>query len=411
MGIESDQLVFDYLSRVGDLAHRQQLSSHDRIRLVTSLRGEIDRRRAQDSASGTEGVRSILAALGTPDEVVARVAEGSPPPARFGSTPAPPPSAPPAGAPDGSAVPSASAHTAPPAPPAGRTRRLVPRPGRAPGEQRQRQRERRAGKWFGAGTGKTPAEPAGASADGEPGFSAGPAPQGPHLIGLDEMGPAGRAPRWWSMADGPFGDGAGGFGGVGELAPGFQGGFEIPEMLKPPPGPKDEAGKEGDEDDGDDGPPPPGRFGVLSDLAQVRRIRRERAALAGAEAAGEVPVVPEAPAPRASWGNPLLLIAAGLLVAGAVTGFWPVLVVGWLLAYASRRLSRTEAKLAVFGVPGTVAVGAGVWFWGRAGGRWGEPLPPGQGALSEALGGAFPVVVRIAAVASALYLVWRARRL
>lgn len=78
MGIESDQLVFDYLSRVGDLAQQRQLNSGDRMRLVSMLRGEIDRQRAKavggpDSAAA---VQRILGRLGTPDEIVEAVGGG-----------------------------------------------------------------------------------------------------------------------------------------------------------------------------------------------------------------------------------------------------------------------------------------------------------------------------------------------
>ncbi|MEY2249350.1 hypothetical protein AB8A21_41655, partial [Streptomyces sp. BF23-18] len=71
MGIESDQLVFDYLSRVGDLAQQRQLPSATRMRLVTELREEIGRRRAGAIADGPAAVRRILDRLGTPDEIVA----------------------------------------------------------------------------------------------------------------------------------------------------------------------------------------------------------------------------------------------------------------------------------------------------------------------------------------------------
>ncbi|NEA10087.1 hypothetical protein G3I27_18155, partial [Streptomyces sp. SID10692] len=75
MGIESDQLVYDYLSRVGDLAQRQQLSSAARMRLVSSLRGEIDRQRGTAGADSPATVRRIIGRLGSPDELVAAAAE------------------------------------------------------------------------------------------------------------------------------------------------------------------------------------------------------------------------------------------------------------------------------------------------------------------------------------------------
>ncbi|WP_430523751.1 hypothetical protein [Streptomyces drozdowiczii] len=81
---------------------------------------------------------------------------------------------------------------------------------------------------------------------------------------------------------------------------------------------------------------------------------------------------------------------------------------GWLLAYSSRKLSRAEAKWAAMGLPGAVAAAALVWLWGRMDGRWGTPIP--EHGMKDALGDVWPITVRTAAVASALFLLWRARR-
>ncbi|MFB6522612.1 hypothetical protein [Streptomyces sp. NPDC056401] len=70
MGIESDHLVYEYLSRVGDLAQRRHLSSGDRMRLVAGLRDEIDRRRAKYEPETPAAVRRILQRIGTPEEVL-----------------------------------------------------------------------------------------------------------------------------------------------------------------------------------------------------------------------------------------------------------------------------------------------------------------------------------------------------
>ncbi|WP_260636237.1 hypothetical protein [Streptomyces angustmyceticus] len=67
MGIESDQLVYDYLSRVGDLAQQRGLPAATRMRLVTGLRAEID----GQQADSVPGVKRVLARLGTPEAVVA----------------------------------------------------------------------------------------------------------------------------------------------------------------------------------------------------------------------------------------------------------------------------------------------------------------------------------------------------
>ncbi|MDG4866060.1 hypothetical protein P8605_48705, partial [Streptomyces sp. T-3] len=78
MGIESDQLVFDYLSRVGDLAQQRKLPSGTRMRLVNEARAEIERRRAKAVGDGPAVVRRILGRLGTPEELVGRAAVSGP---------------------------------------------------------------------------------------------------------------------------------------------------------------------------------------------------------------------------------------------------------------------------------------------------------------------------------------------
>ncbi|MFE2251039.1 hypothetical protein ACFXC2_30525, partial [Streptomyces lavendulae] len=90
MGIESDHLVYEYLSRVGDLAQRRQLSSGDRMRLVSGLRDEIDRRRAKYEPETPAAVRRILERIGTPEEVLDTLGE----PTRPAAAPAPAPAAP-----------------------------------------------------------------------------------------------------------------------------------------------------------------------------------------------------------------------------------------------------------------------------------------------------------------------------
>ncbi|WP_418957725.1 HAAS signaling domain-containing protein [Streptomyces tritici] len=287
MGIESEQLVFDYLSRVGDLAQQRQLPSGERMNLVAELREEIGRQRAKALGGGDSPatVRRILKRLGSPDEVVERAGGGVPAP---------------------------------------RAETRTGAPGAAPG---------------GAQAGAQ----AGSSAGAEPG-------------------------DWW--AEGPP-----------EL-PGFVGGVEVAEILRPP-------AKEPEEPDGHEEPEeqeepesgePGGRRALLARLS------------------------------RPSLRNPVLLLAAGLLVAGAVLGSLLALAGGWLLAYASRRLSPFESKLAVLGLPGAALAGGVLWIWGRVDGRWGAPVPAGGEALTRAVSETWPWALRAAAFASALYLIWRSRR-
>lgn len=67
MGVESDRLVFDYLSRVGDLA-QTAMPAAQRMRLVAQLRTDIERERG--SADTPAAVQRILGRMGSPDEVV-----------------------------------------------------------------------------------------------------------------------------------------------------------------------------------------------------------------------------------------------------------------------------------------------------------------------------------------------------
>jgi hypothetical protein len=332
VGIESDQLVFDYLSRVGDLAQQRQLPSAARMRLVSELRDEIDRRRAKSPVDSPASVRRILARIGSPDEIVAAASADAP----GGTAESRPASVPLQRTKDTKGTEDRPK----------RLRRVVPRP--------------------------RPADP--------PPPPAAPSP--PHLAAAHELGDSATRPDWWRVDDGP-----GGAFGLGDGVPGFVGGVEIPELLKPPPGatPKPEAERTAPDPD-----PVP------------------------APAVEAAPAAEETVAPRrrtlrpAGWRNPLLLLAAGLLVAGAVLGSWIALGFGWLIAWASRRLSPTESKWAVMGMPGLAVTAGIVWLWGRTDGRWGDPIT--QGHMNDAIAQTWPWVVRGAAVASALFLLWRSQR-
>ncbi|MEU0226326.1 hypothetical protein ABZ177_18440 [Streptomyces sp. NPDC006284] len=353
MGIESDQVVYEYLSRVGDVAQQRQLPSATRMRLVSELRDEIDRRRAGTTVDSPAAVRRILDRLGSPDDIVG---------AAGGTSGAPQPPAPPP--------------TAVPEQREGRQR-----------EGRQREGERRGTERL-KGL-RRAAAPRPRPADSEAGPAPAPAPAPPHLASAHELGEsaAGRQ-DWWRVDNGPFG-------GVGDGVPGFVGGVEIPELLKPPPRDGDETGKAPRAADG-----PLGKAAVE----------------AAAEPAEPVAGKPGRAArrhlrrlwPEGGRPNPLLLLAAALLVAGAVLGSLVPLGLGWLIAYLSRRLTPAQTKWAVLGLPGTVAAAGVVWLWGRTEGRWGDPIA--EGRMNEAVADTWPWVLRTAAVATALYLLWRSRR-
>ncbi|MGZ2359127.1 hypothetical protein LRE75_20865 [Streptomyces sp. 372A] len=464
MGIESDQLVYDYLSRVGDLAQQQQLPSGARMRLVAELRTEIDRRRTAQRAHTPGQVRRIIGTLGTPDELVAAAARaGAPetpdPPeipeprrarlpggGRRGADPdaAGPRGADPGGAArrggrgvsasrgEGSGEGGAARRSGDKAPrrvdPGGAARRSgdeAPRRADPGGAARRSGDEASAARRGGLGASASRGEGSGASAPpgpgrgasvrrvgkgafalrradrdaGAPGASvpaqADPDASAPHRLGMDEVGPDAGDGDWWRDEPGPFGEtGPGAFGefGPGTEVPGFRGGVEIPALLRPP-----EAEEEPDEETEDEAPEEEDPEAQAAPEKPRRRFRRARPA----------PAAPQA-APRRGLGHPVLLLAAALLVVGAAMGSLLALAGGWLLAYSSRTLSRAEAKWAAMGLPGAVAVAALVWLWGRMDGRWGAPIP--EHGMRDALGDVWPVTVRAAAVASALFLVWRARR-
>ncbi len=420
MGIESDQLVYDYLSRVGDLAQQQQLSSGARMRLVSTLRGEIDRRRTTEGADSPAAVRRIIGRLGSPDELVAAAA-------RSGDGTVPLPSA---GSGPGGGEPQRRGL---PRPRSGLLRKEQREAGRAgphadEGREATGLRKPKAG--FGRGASRrdrdagdvpeegTAAAGGAAAAVPRPGpapddapdadvpVRAWPDPSAPHMLGQDQQGAAGDATDWWRLEPGPFDEGT--------AVPGFFGGIEAPELLGRRPRPVDMDKKDTEEEGA-----PEGAGGAKAEADEAgsenganTAARRRALRLVKLRRRKPAPVVAEpavaAPGPRGGFAHPLLLLAAVLLVAGVVTGSWLPLAGGWLIAYSSRTLSRTEAKWAALGLPGVVAAGALVWVWGRMEGRWGEPIR--EGAMRDVLLEAWPVVVRVAAVASALYLVWRARR-
>jgi hypothetical protein len=132
-------------------------------------------------------------------------------------------------------------------------------------------------------------------------------------------------------------------------------------------------------------------------VASKRPGRRKRAAGA----------VADAPARRGVLAgrrpSPLLLLASVVLVGGALTGMVLVMLVGWALAYLSRRLGDRTKKFAVLGIPLVAMTGLTVWFWGRSQGRWGVALQPGE-QVGQQIWGSAPGVLRLAAALSAAFL-------
>ncbi|AUH42402.1 hypothetical protein [Streptomyces sp. CMB-StM0423] len=409
MGIESDQLVYDYLSRVGDIAQQRALPSGQRMRLVNELRASIDKVRAAEGAHSVSAVKQVLARFGSPGDIV-EAAKRDP----------------------ASAVPEVAVQPGePPGGGGGLTSRL-PRP-RVGGSERWLGRLPRprtgggeAGGRAGAREPKPPAPevPHPAPEDFTPPAQPPPtAAAPPHLAGEDELDPAHGDPDWWRVEPAPFAGPMPGAGSGADNVPGFTGGIELPELFQPP-----------DQQDGDEdgkGAQKGGGTGAMGRAARAAKAakaanaaRAARAAKAkqarreAAEAEEEEAYEDEEPSPpnpRGAATRELLrsaglleVLAMGALLGGAALDQWMASVVGWALVYTSRRLSMTEKKWAALGVPGTVGAAGLVWLWGRSQERWGEPLK--EGTLGQEFSDMLPTLVRFAAVASTLFLLWRARR-
>lgn len=351
MGIESDRLVLDYLSRVGDLA-QTALPAAERMRLVAQLRNDIDRARERTAGDSPAAVRRILGRLGSPDELVESASASSaaaPPPSAYTAPVPPMPAAP---------APSAPARSAP-APEA---------PGGGDGPQ-------------------VPGQPA-----GPPGDAAGPSVN--DLLAKRPAGPgaaAGEAAggEWWRPSAPQGGSRA------NEVLGGWTGGLIMSEFEPPA------------------APPPPGAPPV--DPAAAAAAPAAPAPGAPARGRLRIPRIRLRPAPAAAGSGtparrgiptgPVEVLAAALLVAGAVLANLILLLAGWLLAYTTRGITRKQASFATLVLPGTVVVGGLVWLWGRTTGHWGAKLSQAQ--MGTALTADFPVILRVAAGASAAYLVWR----
>ncbi|MFC8174827.1 hypothetical protein [Streptomyces sp. NPDC057325] len=426
MGIESDQLVYDYLSRVGDLAQQRHLPAGDRMRLVSTLRNEIDRRRATHGEETPASVRGILGDLGTPDEIVDRAGArrapgdaGTPGEAR-GPVPQPRGGGPERG--DSSRTRkkdgtggggSGDAPAAGRAGGAGRTGRSAPdgRKGSDPrkGSDLRKGPDPRKGsgthessdlrkgsgdrersgtrKGSGGRADRDARPPREGSAPDRPGIPAPrpgvSAPGRPLFHGGAERGAfdGPEEPDWWRTED-------------ADGVPGFFGGIERPDLFVPPAPEED-----GEEEEA--GASAPGKRRM-----SIRFLRRRKDRAPAPEAEAPVAEVP----PRPRLANPFVLLAALLLLGGAVFGSLLALAAGWLLAYASRRLTPGEVRGAVLVIPGLAAGAGTLWLWGRVQGRWGDPVVPGGEAMGAAVAETWPWVLRGAAVASALFLLWRSRK-
>ena len=394
MGIESEQLVYDYLSRVGDLAQATALTAAERARLVSGLRETIDSKRPGAGTAVTRtgsreaaAMKKVLDGIGRPDEVVRKAVHTGVPEAREAS---------------GGARRRDRAGGGPSAPSAP----SVPAQGGPPAAEGDWWRFGRGAADRGSGGGGRRGSRGGsAQADGDYGGTGGRGRYDDDFEDFDGEG----------FDGGDFG--GAGFGGAlpgaeygnqGEL-PGWRASYEKdflnpdyvdPRTVKVPEQRRPEQRRPEQRRPEQVAPEP-----VLP--APLPRPGLLRRAFARPVPAPE-PVEPASAAPL----GPLPLVeslAVLVLASGAVLALWYVAVLGWFLAYSARRLGRGAARFAGLWVPVLVAAVCGFWFYGHTHGR-----PPGQ-QLTEVqfkavLRSTIAVWLRAAAACSALFLAWRIAR-
>ncbi|MER7848781.1 hypothetical protein ABTZ03_33130 [Kitasatospora sp. NPDC096077] len=144
-------------------------------------------------------------------------------------------------------------------------------------------------------------------------------------------------------------------------------------------------------------------------VGSKRRQRKAKAAPAGGAGANKGAGKGAGGAGKgARRPSPLILLSCGLLVGGAISGFFPAMLAGWGLGYLSRQLSDLTRKFVILGIPLITmsvtallamqhAKEAGAAGGGGAGVHGGSPL--GQFSWSMA-----PGVLRTAAVLTAVVL-------
>ncbi|MFD0276589.1 hypothetical protein ACFVHB_22160 [Kitasatospora sp. NPDC127111] len=135
-----------------------------------------------------------------------------------------------------------------------------------------------------------------------------------------------------------------------------------------------------------------------ADAGPATKVRKRKKAAAKA---AETPPAQGAVAGRRP--SPLLLLSCGLLVGGAVTGFFPAMLAGWGLGYLSRRLTDFMRKFVILGIPLITMSATTFLAMQRAGNGRGDGLQPGA-QLGQLTWSAAPGVLRVSAALSALVL-------
>jgi hypothetical protein len=373
MSVQADQLLFRYLSRVGDLA-QGVLAPANRLRLVSNLRSRIDADRVRLGINDAAGMQRLLDGYGEPAVLVAAEAQRDPGyqaqlAARL--TPAEPevalmPPAPPADAADALSGPVSSDAGAI----SGRSRFRV-------------------------------------SVDAPP--SSGPeVPLDPDpFADGDALAGMANAPR--SSADLPLpGLPGGGVGLAGasptdttELAPAHVAAFggDVPDAdttasLPVVPSYLTEAGVAPQDYD-------PTTFPTAAS-APVRLLRMPGRGSWQSQ-----------PGMTRLWqivrGHVRESLAIAVFVVGLILGSWIPLVIGYLIAVSSYVFTANEKRFGLVGVPAATLVAVALGFWLNDNHDWGGTKLDRSAVIGQA-GSFFGTVPRILAALAALYFGWRLAR-
>ncbi|MFI9364280.1 hypothetical protein ACIG5E_24985 [Kitasatospora sp. NPDC053057] len=101
--------------------------------------------------------------------------------------------------------------------------------------------------------------------------------------------------------------------------------------------------------------------------------------------------------------SPLILLSCGLLVGGAVSGFFPAMLAGWGLGYLTRQLSDFMRKFVILGIPLITMSATTLFAMNHAKQSGGGAVQPGS-PLGQFSWSMAPGVLRTAAVLTAVVL-------
>ncbi|MYW03538.1 hypothetical protein, partial [Streptomyces sp. SID3343] len=102
------------------------------------------------------------------------------------------------------------------------------------------------------------------------------------------------------------------------------------------------------------------------------------------------------------------VFAIAMMAIGAIVASTVVVVLGYFVVFTAAAWSLKERRVAAFYLPGATALGFGIAMWMRAHGHMGTDLTSDQ--AWDRLGELLPAMVRVAAIAASLYLLWRLNR-